>query len=284
VRTRLIFERLVEYRANGASRAPSSCIRSPGGGCTPGKPGREINNALRRFQSWEQLRIGACDLLDLYDLPAVTRQLSNLADCLIRSCLKTGRGGGACSYGASLSLQTSEPCWPWASWEAAIELQLGHRPAFLPNQDAVLAQKVGERLIIALTVLSDEGSFTGWICACARGARSAPWFNRGRVPGLPGKACFTPWEKQALAQRAVWRAAKPLAGLFCRRPRPCCWGYYEQLRTAVFAMKPSKPRPLRQNGRSWGEVKLGEGCDRDVGIYRCNITLGYGNKHARSWW
>ena len=45
-------------------------------------------DALRRFQSWEMLRIGACDLLNLYDLPAVTRQLSNLADSLVRSCLK----------------------------------------------------------------------------------------------------------------------------------------------------------------------------------------------------
>ncbi len=45
-------------------------------------------DALRRFQSWEMLEIGACDLLNLYDLPAVTRQLSNLADSLVHACLK----------------------------------------------------------------------------------------------------------------------------------------------------------------------------------------------------
>ena len=44
-------------------------------------------DALRRFQRWELLRIGACDLLGLFDLPAVTGQLSNLADSLVRACL-----------------------------------------------------------------------------------------------------------------------------------------------------------------------------------------------------
>src|SRR5260221_5619207 len=44
-------------------------------------------NALRRYQRGEILRIGASDLLALYDLRTVTRQLSNLADGLTRVCL-----------------------------------------------------------------------------------------------------------------------------------------------------------------------------------------------------
>jgi len=39
-------------------------------------------NALRRYQRGEILRIGASDLLALYDLKTVTRQLSHLADGL----------------------------------------------------------------------------------------------------------------------------------------------------------------------------------------------------------
>ena len=44
-------------------------------------------NALRRFQRWELLRIGASDFFALFDLPTVTSQLSRLADALIQVCL-----------------------------------------------------------------------------------------------------------------------------------------------------------------------------------------------------
>ena len=37
----------------------------------PGEVARQLD-ALRRFQRLELMRIGACDLLDLFDLPAVT--------------------------------------------------------------------------------------------------------------------------------------------------------------------------------------------------------------------
>lgn len=42
-------------------------------------------DVLCRFQRSELLRIGACDLLGLCDLVAVTRQLSNLVDGLLES-------------------------------------------------------------------------------------------------------------------------------------------------------------------------------------------------------
>ncbi|MBK9232827.1 MAG: hypothetical protein IPO15_18805 [Anaerolineae bacterium] len=44
-------------------------------------------NALRRFQRWELLRIGAADFFGLLDLPKVTLQLSRLADALVWQCL-----------------------------------------------------------------------------------------------------------------------------------------------------------------------------------------------------
>ena len=44
-------------------------------------------DALRRYQRGEILRIGASDLLSLYDLRTVTRQLSKLASGLVRACL-----------------------------------------------------------------------------------------------------------------------------------------------------------------------------------------------------
>ena len=47
-----------------------------------------LYDILRRFQRQELLRIGTYDLLDLFDLPTVTVQLSYLTDCLIQTCLK----------------------------------------------------------------------------------------------------------------------------------------------------------------------------------------------------
>ena len=44
-------------------------------------------DGLRRYQRGEILRIGASDLLAIYDLQTVTQQLSNLADGLVRACL-----------------------------------------------------------------------------------------------------------------------------------------------------------------------------------------------------
>ena len=44
-------------------------------------------DALRRYQHWELLRIGACDSFGLLDLKSVTVQLSLLADSLVQACL-----------------------------------------------------------------------------------------------------------------------------------------------------------------------------------------------------
>jgi glutamate-ammonia-ligase adenylyltransferase len=42
---------------------------------------------VRQFQRWEQLRIGTCDIFGFFDLVAVTAQLSNLAECIVRLVL-----------------------------------------------------------------------------------------------------------------------------------------------------------------------------------------------------
>ncbi|MEM6338100.1 MAG: hypothetical protein AAF752_16120, partial [Bacteroidota bacterium] len=49
-------------------------------------------NALRRVHRRHVLRIGACDLLGLWDLPNVTAQLSHLADAAIQAGLEIAAG------------------------------------------------------------------------------------------------------------------------------------------------------------------------------------------------
>src|SRR5687767_8417901 len=50
-------------------------------------PNEQKLDVIRCYQRGEILRIGASDLLALYDLRTVTQQLSNLADGLVRACL-----------------------------------------------------------------------------------------------------------------------------------------------------------------------------------------------------
>ena len=82
------FERLLAYRRLAHPKSVEQLYTEAQSALAGSQDDATALDALRRYQSGELLRIGACDLLDLYDLPAVTRQLSNLADALIRACLK----------------------------------------------------------------------------------------------------------------------------------------------------------------------------------------------------
>ena len=275
------FERLVEYQRMAAPKSAEQLYAEAQEAASPRTGLAEKLDALRRFQSWEQLRIGACDLLNLYDLPAVTRQLSNLADCLIRSCLKL-----AVTDVHALASPKSVP--PDVLTVLAMG-KLGGRELnyssdidllFLSNRDAVMAQKVGERLINALTRVSDEGFLY------RVDMRLRPWGKVGPlVTTVEGYLAYLehharPWEKQALLKVRVVAGNQAIGRSFLQKTRPLLLGAtYEQLRTAVFAMKLQTEDQLRQNGRSWGEVKLGEGSIRDVEFTVQLLQLAYGSKH-----
>ena len=64
---------------------------------------------FRQFQRREFLRIGVCDLLELYDLPAVTSQLSNLADSLVTACLDLA------SHANRYQHRGISQLWQWAN-------------------------------------------------------------------------------------------------------------------------------------------------------------------------
>ena len=85
------------------------CAEAQAWSLPAGEPAGDRLDALRRYHRWELLRIGACDLLDLFDLPAVTLQLSHLAEGLVRACLDIAAGLSG----------TSADGFAWASWGAA---------------------------------------------------------------------------------------------------------------------------------------------------------------------
>jgi glutamate-ammonia-ligase adenylyltransferase len=275
------FERLVEYQRMAAPKSAEQLYAEAQEAVGPQTNPAEKLDALRRFQNWEQLRIGACDLLNLYDLPAVTRQLSNLADCLIRSCLKLAV--------AEVNALAHTKDTPADVLTVLAMGKLGGRELnyssdidllFLSNQDAVLAQKIGERLINALTRVSDEGFLY------RVDMRLRPWGKVGPlVSTIEGYLAYLehqarPWEKQALLKVRVVAGSQAVGQSFLQKTRPLLLGAtYEHLRPAVFAMKLQTEDQLRQNGRSWGEVKLGEGSIRDVEFTVQLLQLAYGSKH-----
>jgi glutamate-ammonia-ligase adenylyltransferase len=89
-----------------------------------------------------------------------------------------------------------------------------------------------------------------------------------------------PWEKQALLKIRSVAGNLTTGQAFIQQARPLLFGLkYEKLRNSVFSMKRHTEDQLRLNGRTWGEVKLGEGSIRDVEFTVQLLQLAYGNKH-----
>lgn len=227
-------------------------------------------DALRRYQRGEILRIGASDLLDLYDLPALTAQLSNLADGITRACLHYASpspqaadgfvviamgklGGGEVNYSSDIDL------------------------LFLAADKAGEYLSLGQKLIEALSRVTAEGFLY------RVDMRLRPWGRDGAlVTSLPDYLGYLHrsaqiWEKQALLK------ARPIAGdlaLGEEALRQIGTVIFEMdaetVRTSVLAMKQRTEEVLRSKGRDWGEVKLGQGSIRDVEFVVQFLQLAHG--------
>jgi glutamate-ammonia-ligase adenylyltransferase len=268
------FERLIAYRRMAVPKIADQLYAAAQEMLWRLDDPNETLDALRRFQSWEQLRIGACDLLNLYDLPVVIRQLSNLADSLIRSCLKVAAAQISAPADILTVLAMGKLGGRELNYSSDIDL------IFISNQDTALAQKVGERLIAVLTRTVDEGFLY------RVDMRLRPWGKVGPlVSTVDGFMTYLenharPWEKQALLKVRPVAGNLALGRAFIQQARPFLFGAnYEKLRSSVFSMKRQTEDRLRLNGRTWGEVKLGEGSIRDVEFTVQLLQLAHGSKH-----
>ena len=264
-------ERLVSYRRLTAPKSVEQ-LYAEAQEAVNGLPGpSEALDALRHFQSWELLRIGACDLLDLYDLPAVTRQLSNLADSVLRACLKVVALQQGISVDDLVVIAMGKLGGRELNYSSDIDL------LFLTDRDPADVQRTAERLIEALTKATPEGFFY------RVDMRLRPW---GRVgPLVSTLAGFLEylrtearlWEKQALLKARAVAGNMSTGRVFSQEIRAQILGQnLEKLRTEVYTMKQRTERQLRLNGKVWGEVKLGEGSIRDVEFTAQFLQLAYG--------
>jgi len=231
-------------------------------------------DALRRYQRGELLRIGASDLLALYDLRTVTRQLSKLASGLVRTCLDLASQQSGISADDFVVIAMGKHGAEELNYSSDIDL------LFVAAHDPMEKLKLAERLIDNIGGVTSEGFLY------RVDMRLRPWGRDGFLVTTPdgylqyiqGHARL--WEKQALLK------ARPIAGNLVLGKKllasvePYIFSHApEEVRASVFSMKQRTEQGLQRKGRDWGEVKLGEGSIRDVEFVVQYLQLAYGNQY-----
>ncbi|MSP12175.1 MAG: glutamine synthetase adenylyltransferase [Chloroflexi bacterium] len=246
--------------------------------------GLDGSTALHRFQHGELLRIGACDLLGLFDLPTVTLQLSHLADSVVQICLDhtaaalqidpagfavigMGKlGGGELNYSSDIDL--------------LFLVAAGAAPYETAFTEKAIYERLAQRLIETLTRVTGEGFLY------RVDMRLRPWGRDGPlVATVDGYIAYLQkharlWEKQALLKARVIAGDKRTGSALLRRAEPIIFSTTPALvRADVRRMKQRIETQLRRQGQAWGEVKLGEGSIRDVEFITQYLQLIHGGRH-----
>ena len=230
-------------------------------------------DALRQYQRRELLRIGACDLLDFYDLPTVTEQLSNLACGLVQAALQSTAGSYQLAWEGFSAIAVGKLGGQELNYSSDIDL------LFIGSEDLVEHQRLGEKLVQALAQVTEEGFLY------RVDMRLRPWGQVGAlVPSLASYLAYLKqhariWEKQALLKASCIAGDEALGNEFLNQARAIIFDSIpETLRADVFAMKQRTEEHLRRQGRQWGEVKLGAGSIRDIEFIAQFLQLSYGKK------
>lgn len=233
-------------------------------------------DALRRFQRWEFLRIGTCDLLDLFDLTTVTAQLSHLADSLLQACLILAVKQVDLPLAGFAVLGMGKLGGLELNYSSDIDL------IFLAGSNSELYRRLGQKLIEAVTRATGEGFLY------RVDMRLRPWGQRGAlVSSVEAYLTYLQrdaevWEKQALLKARVVAGDQALGQTFLRRANPLLFTMPgDVIRADVQAMKQRIESQLLRRGRSWGEVKLGSGSIRDIEFATQYLQLIHAARHPQ---
>ncbi len=241
---------------------------------------RDALDALRHFQQRELLRIGAADLAGLVELASVTSQLSLLADAIIQAALEVVAAAANLSAAGFVVLAMGKLGGGELNYSSDVDLLFLARGD--GEQHADDCRRLGERLISALTEATPVGSLY------RVDMRLRPWGRVGPlVPTIDGYWKYLLgharlWEKQALLRARPVAGDLQLGARFLARAEPLLYGAGEEaIRREVYGMKQLTEAHLRQAGRTWGEVKLGEGSIRDAEFVVQYLQLAHGAEHPQ---
>ncbi|MEX0724883.1 MAG: glutamine synthetase adenylyltransferase [Planctomycetaceae bacterium] len=236
-------------------------------------------DALRRFQHWELLRIGACDSFGLMDLKSITVQLSLLTDSLVQSCLILLAQDLNLSVDGFAVLAFGKLGGEELNYSSDIDL------VFLVEKEASKYWKLGQQLIKALMESTAEGFMYRVDMRLRPWGRSGPLVNTvdAHVGYLRQHGML--WEKQALLKARVIAGEKGVGKAFLERIEPIIYASpADQVRQNIREMKQKIEAELEKQGRKWGEVKSGAGSIRDIEFVVQFLQLRYGgeNRSVRS--
>ncbi len=230
-------------------------------------------DAVRRFQRRELLRIGASDLLGYFDLQTVTAELSRLADCVLKQCLRIAAVQTGTTPDGFVVLAFGKLGGSELNYSSDIDL------IFVAAEGANRFWPLAEKLIAALSRPSAEGFLY------RVDMRLRPWGVTGPlVSTRTGYFDYMAdhaqlWEKQALLK------ARPVAGdiavgvaVLEQAASFIFQSSAATIRAEVYSMKTRMEMHLNQKGRDWGEVKLGVGSIRDVEFVTQYLQLAHGAK------
>jgi glutamate-ammonia-ligase adenylyltransferase len=242
---------------------------------SPAAVGKALN-ALRRFQRWELLQLGANDLLGLMDVSTVTKQLSNLADSLIRICLKLAARQARKKEAGFAVLGMGKLGGRELNYSSDIDL------LFVSESNGAAYQPLGQRLIENLIKATAEGFLY------RVDMRLRPWGRTGPlVTSLDAYLRYLgqhaqQWEKQALLKARALAGDSELGSRFLSQVESFIFeAPADTIRADVRTMKARIEEELHKTGRHWGEVKLGAGSIRDVEFVTQYLQLVHGQDRPR---
>ena len=231
-------------------------------------------DALRRFQKWELLRLGACDSFRLMDFKTVTVELSLLADSLVQQCLKLFADQLKLSLDNFVVLAFGKLGGEEINYSSDIDL------VFLTRIDSMKYWPLGQKLIKALTHATSEGFMY------RVDMRLRPWGKSGAlVNTIDAHTTYLKkhgmiWELQALLKARPIAGNEELGMEFLQKIRPLMFhSSREVLRENVKDMKAKIEEKLKKQGKEELAVKAGPGCIRDIEFVTQYLQLAYGNEH-----
>ena len=216
-------------------------------------------DSLRRYQRRQLLRIGTNDFLGLYDLRTVFSQLSRMAIGLVRACLALAAQQTGILPGSFVVLAMGKLGGWELNYSSDIDL------LFVARKDASEYQPLVKQLIKNIANTTPEGFLY------RVDLRLRPWGNDGPLITTPDGYLQYIQEHARLWEKQAFLKARPIAGNISvgeelrKGIEPLLFApHEEEIRAGIFAMKKRTEELLREKGRLWGEVKLGEGSIRDI--------------------
>ena len=237
-----------------------------------GDPAQAVE-ILRRYQRLELLRIGASDLLGLFDLGTVTAELSHLADGLTAASVdiavrETGKSPAGFAVIAMGKLGGRE-----LNYSSDIDL------LFVALRDAPGFWALGKR-VIDLLARSTSGGFLYRV-----DMRLRPWGEAGPLVSSVEsyldylKTHSRLWERQALLKARVIAGDEEVGRTCLEEAQAVIFSADpEAVRGEVRAMRELTEKAIREKGLELSEVKLGEGSIRDVEFVVQYLQLSHGGR------